>query len=153
MTPNGAADLRNELERLEQRERPYIATALAEARVHGDLKENAEYHAAKEKQAFIERRIREIHYKLTHATIIDTSEMEERDHVEFGAVVEIVKLGDSTRVEYRLVGEDEADVNAGKIYIGSPIAQALMGRVTGDIVEIDVPSGCVQYEIKNISYT
>lgn len=152
MTEAGAEKLRAELEHLKRVERPRIVRAIAEARAHGDLKENAEYHAAREQQSFAEGRIQEIEGKLSRAQIIDITRLPPDDKVIFGATVTVINLGsDETRV-YRIVGDDEADVKAGRISYQSPIARALIGKRVGDEVAVQTPSGTVSYEIDQVAY-
>ncbi len=152
MTEAGAEQLRAELEHLKRVERPRIVRAIAEARAHGDLKENAEYHAAREQQSFAEGRIQEIESKLSRAQIIDITRLPPDDKVIFGATVTVINLdSDETRV-YRIVGDDEADVKAGRISYQSPIARALIGKRVGDEVAVQTPSGTVSYEIDQVAY-
>ncbi len=152
MTEAGAEQLRAELEHLKRVERPRIVRAIAEARAHGDLKENAEYHAAREQQSFAEGRIQEIESKLSRAQIIDITRLAPDDKVIFGATVTVINLdSDETRV-YRIVGDDEADVKAGRISYQSPIARALIGKRVGDEVAVQTPSGTVSYEIDQVAY-
>jgi len=152
MTEAGAEQLRAELEQLKRVERPRIVRAIAEARAHGDLKENAEYHAAREQQSFAEGRIQEIESKLSRAQIIDITRLAPDDKVIFGATVTVINLdSDETRV-YRIVGDDEADVKAGRISYQSPIARALIGKRVGDEVAVQTPSGTVSYEIDQVAY-
>ena len=152
MTASGAEKLRAELHHLVTVERPKVIKAIAEARGHGDLKENAEYHAAKEQQGFIEGRIREIEHKLGHAQIIDVSAHVNNGKVIFGATVTLVNLDTEQQVIYQIVGEDEADLKHGKISITSPIARALVGKNEGDSVDVQAPSGVVAYEIVEVTY-
>jgi transcription elongation factor GreA len=152
MTEAGAEKLRAELEHLKRVERPRIVRAIAEARAHGDLKENAEYHAAREQQSFAEGRIQEIEGKLSRSQIIDITRLPPDDKVIFGATVTVINLdSDETRV-YRIVGDDEADVKAGRISYQSPIARALIGKRVGDEVAVQTPSGTVSYEIDQVAY-
>lgn len=152
MTEAGAEKLRAELDHLKRVERPRIVRAIAEARAHGDLKENAEYHAAREQQSFAEGRIQEIEGKLSRAQIIDITRLPPDDKVIFGATVTVINLdSDETRV-YRIVGDDEADVKAGRISYQSPIARALIGKRVGDEVAVQTPSGTVSYEIDQVAY-
>ena len=151
MTPDGHAALEAELKTLKTVERPEIIQAIAVARDHGDLSENAEYHAAKEKQGFIEGRIQELESKLALAQVIDTSKMT-GERVTFGAVVKIVNEDTDEEFSYRIVGEDEADVKAGKISNTSPIARAMMGKEVGDTFEVVAPGGSKGYEILDIGY-
>ena len=147
MTSRGAERLRAELKELKSVARPAVIRAIAEARGHGDLSENAEYHAAREQQGFIEARINEIEGKLGNAQIIDPATLPNTGKVVFGSVVEIEDQAEGARVVYQLAGEDEADIRAGRISITSPIARALVGKSQGDIVEVATPSGTRSYEI------
>lgn len=151
MTVLGAEKLREELTRLKQVERPKIINAIAEARAHGDLKENAEYHAAREQQGFIEGRIQEIESKLSNAQVIDISKMEKSDRVIFGATVTLIS-DDGKSLVYQIVGEDEADINAKKISVTSPVARAMIGKYEGDVVEVQTPEGILSYEIESVEY-
>lgn len=151
MTGEGHLALQEELKTLKAVERPNIIAAIAEAREHGDLKENAEYHAAKEKQSFIEGRINEIDNKLAHASVIDVSKLS-GGKVRFGATVSIVDVESEEEKTYKIVGEDEADVRDGKISITSPIARALIGKEEGDEAEVAAPSGARAYEIAQVEY-
>ena len=146
MTLRGAEALRAELKRLKSEARPNVIKAIAEARSHGDLSENAEYHAAREQQSFIEGRIREIEGKLSDAEVIDPSKLTNNGKVVFGAVVEL-EDEEGNRVVYQVVGEDEADISAGRISITSPIARALVGKSEGDVVDVTAPGGVRSYEI------
>lgn len=152
MTVEGADALRAELERLKKIERPAVVEAIAEAREHGDLKENAEYHAAREKQGFIEGRIQEIEGKLSHAQVIDVKAIEPSDKVIFGTTVTIIHMEDEREVTYKIVGDDEADVKNHKISVNSPIARALIGKEVGDVVVVHTPSGVVEYEIDAVEH-
>jgi transcription elongation factor GreA len=152
MTMRGAEALRAELKRLKSDARPNIIKAIAEARGHGDLSENAEYHAAREQQGFIEGRINEIEGKLSTAEIIDTSKLTNNGKVVFGAQVELEDQGDGSRVSYQVVGEDEADIRAGRISITSPIARAVVGKSKGDVVDVAAPGGLRSYEIVAVRY-
>ena len=147
MTARGALALRAELKRLKSEARPNIIKAIAEARGHGDLSENAEYHAAREQQGFIEGRIKEIEGKLANAEIIDPSTLPNNGKVVFGAVVELASEADGARVTYQGVGEDEADIRAGRVSVTSPIARALVGKSEGEVVEVAAPGGTRSYEI------
>lgn len=147
MTAEGAEALRAELENLKKVERPRIVAAIAEAREHGDLKENAEYHAAREQQGFCEGRIQEIEAKLSHAQIIDITKIPEGDKVIFGVTVDIINVETDATLTYKIVGEDEADVKANKISVTSPIARALIGKNVGDVALVQTPGGDVEYEI------
>ena len=151
MTTNGAQRLRQELEELKTR-RPLISKAIGEAREHGDLKENAEYHAAKEQQGLVEARIRDIEIKLTNAQIIDVSKLTNTDKVVFGATVHVINVDTDEELRYQIVGEDEADIKKIKISINSPIARSLIGKHIDDVAEAITPSGKVEYEISKIEY-
>jgi len=151
MTIEGAEKLREELNRLKHTERPRIISAIAEARAHGDLKENAEYHAAREQQGFTEGRILEIETKLSAAHVIDITKMENTGRIIFGVTVKLVDSHDQT-LQYQIVGEDEADINANKISITSPVARALIGKYEGDKVEVQTPDGVNVYEIQAVEY-
>ena len=153
MTIQGAEKLREELKQLKNVTRPNIINAIADAREHGDLKENAEYHAAREQQSFIEGRIKEIEAKLSNAQIIDVTTFENNGRVIFGSTIEIINMGNDEKVTYQLVRDDEADLKNGKISINSPIIRALIGKLEGDIVEIKIPGGTVSYEINKVEYT
>ncbi len=152
LTVNGANKLREELEELKTVVRPRIIAAIAEAREHGDLKENAEYHAAREQQSFAEGRIAEIEGKLSNANIIDVKQMDANGKVVFGATVEIEDLDSENVVTYQIVGEDEANIKEGRISVGSPIARALIGKEVEDVVEVKAPGGNKEYEILSIEY-
>jgi transcription elongation factor GreA len=152
LTVKGAEKLRAELEELKTVIRPRIIQAIATAREHGDLKENAEYHAAREQQSFAEGRIKEIEAKLSNAQIIDVTKLDPNGKVVFGATVEIEDLDSGKTVVYQIVGEDEANIKEGRISIGSPIARALIGKETGDVVTVKAPSGNVEYEIMSVKY-
>lgn len=144
--------LRQELQHLKSVVRPEVVSAIAEARAHGDLKENAEYHAAKERQGFIEGRIQEIEGKLSNAQVIDLSRIAASDKVIFGATVILLNLETDTEQRYRIVGEDEADIKAGKISVMSPLARAMIGKREGDEVVVDTPKGSTSYEIITVAY-
>ncbi len=152
MTLRGAEALRAELKRLKTEARPNVIKAIAEARGHGDLSENAEYHAAREQQGFIEGRIKEIESKLANAEVIDPSKLTNTGRVVFGAVVELEDQDDRSRVVYQVVGEDEADIRAGRISITSPIARALVGKSEGDVVDVAAPGGIRSYEIVAVRF-
>ena len=152
MTLRGAEALRAELKRLKTEARPNVIRAIAEARGHGDLSENAEYHAAREQQGFIEGRIGEIEGKLANAEIIDPSKLTNTGKVVFGAVVELEDQDDGTRVVYQVAGEDEADIRAGRISITSPIARALVGKSEGEVVDVSAPGGIRSYEIVTVRF-
>jgi transcription elongation factor GreA len=152
LTARGAAQLKEELRRLKNEERPKVTQAIATARAHGDLKENAEYHAAKEQQGLMEARIRDIEAKLGNAQIIDVTEVNAGGKVVFGATVHLVDANDGSEAKYQIVGEDEADIKNGLLSIGSPIARALIGKREGDEVEVTTPSGKRAYEITAVEY-
>ena len=152
MTVHGAEALRAELNDLKTRQRPKITQAIAEAREHGDLKENAEYHAAREQQSFCEGRIQEIEGKLADSEIIDVSKIPNTGKVIFGTTVKLLNLSNDEQVTYRIVGEDEADVKNNKISVGSPLARALMGKEEGDEVIVRAPSGEIEYEIESVEH-
>lgn len=152
MTKAGADALQEELERLRKVDRPRIVEAIAEAREHGDLKENAEYHAAREQQSFCEGRIQEIEGKLSYAQVIDITTIPEGEKVIFGATVNIINIDTDQSVTYKIVGDDEADVKAGKISYSSPIARGLIGKLVGDEVTIQTPAGEVVYEIDTVEH-
>ena len=152
MTKFGESSLRDELQRLKQVDRPRIVTAIAEAREHGDLKENAEYHAAREQQGFCEGRIKDIEAKLSHAQVIDVTQIENTGKVIFGVTVTLINLETDQLVTYQIVGEDEADVKNGKISVTSPIARGLIGKEEGDEVSVTTPGGVVEYEIDSVEH-
>ena len=147
MTLRGVESLRAELKRLKSEVRPAIIKAIAEARSHGDLSENAEYHAAREQQGFIEGRIKEIEHKLGSADVIDPARVPNTGKVVFGASVELEDQADGARVIYQVVGEDEADIRAGRVSVTSPIARALVGKSEGEVVDVAAPGGTRSYEI------
>ena len=152
LTTNGAQKLRAELQKLKTVDRPRIINAIAEARAHGDLKENAEYHAAKEEQGFAEGRIAAIEQCLGDAEIIDVSRLNTEGRVVFGATLELYDMSGETEVTYQIVGEMEADISIGLISISSPIARALIGKFEGDEVTVQAPGGDRDYEILSVSY-
>ncbi len=152
LTVQGAEKLRKELSELKSVIRPRIITAIAEAREHGDLKENAEYHAAREQQSFVEGRIAEIESKLSRSQIIDVSKLDVGGKVVFGATVELEDLETENVVTYKIVGEDEADIKEGLISVSSPIARALIGKQEEDVISFDAPSGVKEYEILSVVY-
>ena len=152
LTVQGAEKLREELHRLKTVDRPWVIGAIAEARAHGDLSENAEYDAAKERQGFIEGRIAEIEGKLSAAQVIDPTSIQADGRVVFGATVELEDEDTGDRVKYQIVGEDEADLKKGLININSPIARALIGKYAGDIAQVQAPGGMREYEIIDIRY-
>jgi transcription elongation factor GreA len=152
ITVAGAEKLRAELQELKTVQRPAIVTAIAEARSHGDLSENAEYHAAKERQGFIEGRISELEAKLGNAQIIDPRLLDADGRCVFGATVELADRESGETVTYQIVGDDEADIKQGKISISSPIARALIGKYAGDTAEVRAPAGVREYEILDVKY-
>jgi transcription elongation factor GreA len=152
LTARGAEKLRVELRELKNVARPKVIEAIAEARAHGDLKENAEYHAAREQQSFIEGRIAEINAKLGNAQIIDVTTMPATGKVIFGTTVDLMEEETGEEVTYQIVGEDEADISSGMISITSPIARALIGKQEGDIAEVQAPGGVKEYEILEVKY-
>jgi transcription elongation factor GreA len=152
MTAKGAEKLREELRELKSVQRPQVIQAIAEAREHGDLKENAEYHAAREQQGFIEGRIQEIEGKLSHAQIIDPTSLNANGKVVFGATVDLLELETDKEVTYQIVGEDESDIKQSKISYNSPIARALIGKEIDDVAEVQAPGGIREYEIIAIRY-
>lgn len=151
MTVQGAEKLRAELDKL-KKEKPLVSQAIADAREHGDLKENAEYHAAREQMGFLEGRIQDIEGRLSNAQIIDIRAISPGDKVIFGVTVTIINCDTDQKVTYQIVGEDEADVPSGKISLTSPIARALIGKEVGDIVVVKAPSGDVEYEIDAVQH-
>lgn len=152
ITVRGAELLREELARLKKQDRPRVIAAIAEARAHGDLKENAEYHAAREQQGFIEGRIAEIEARLSNAQVIDVLALEPSDRVVFGATVDLVDEDTGEELTYRIVGQDEADIKAGLLSINSPIARALVGKREGDSVVVEIPAGSRSLEIVKVRY-
>jgi transcription elongation factor GreA len=152
LTVKGAEFLRAELQRLKTVDRPAVIAAIAEARSHGDLSENAEYDAAKERQGFIEGRIKEIEGKLGHAQIIDPALLDADGRVVFGATVELEDVDAGNKVKYQIVGDDEADLKNGKISLNSPVARALIGKYAGDVAEVTTPGGQREYEILDVRY-
>jgi transcription elongation factor GreA len=152
LTVNGAEKLRTELQRLKTIERPSVIAAIAEARSHGDLSENAEYDAAKERQGFIEGRIKDVEGKLGNAQIIDPTLLDADGRVVFGSTVELEDVGAGTKVVYQIVGDDEADLKAGKISLNSPVARALIGKYAGDVAEVHTPGGVREYEVLDVRY-
>ncbi|MFQ5487981.1 MAG: transcription elongation factor GreA [Gammaproteobacteria bacterium] len=152
MTTRGAERLRQELHELKTVQRPRVIEAIAEAREHGDLRENAEYQAAKEQQSFIEGRIAEIDAKLANAEIIDVSKINVGSRIVFGATVELINEESGEEVTYQIVGDDEADIKEGRISISSPIARALIGKEEGDIATVHAPGGELEYEIVSVKY-
>ncbi|WP_323120796.1 transcription elongation factor GreA [Burkholderia alba] len=152
LTKRGAEQLRDELQRLKSVERPAVINAIAEARAQGDLSENAEYDAAKEKQGFIEGRIADLESKLSAAQVIDPASLDADGRVVFAATVELEDLGSGDTVKYQIVGDDEADIDHGLISVSSPIARALIGKTEGDVAAVQAPSGVREYEIISVSY-
>ncbi len=152
VTSNGAELLRQELHRLKTVDRPNVITAIAEARAQGDLSENAEYDAARERQGFIEGRIMELESKLSNAQIIDPKLLDDDGRVVFGATVELADTEGGESVTYQIVGEDEADIKLGKISYSSPIAKALIGKYAGDVAEVRAPGGVKEFEIVDVKY-
>jgi transcription elongation factor GreA len=152
ITTNGAELLRAELHKLKSQERPNVITAIAEARAQGDITENAEYEAARERQGFIEGRIIELEAKLANAQIIDPKLLDDDDRVVFGSTVELMDTDAKETVTYQIVGEDEADLKASKISYSSPIAKGIIGKYSGDVVEIRTPGGVKEYEIVDVKY-
>ena len=152
LTVAGAAKLREELQRLKTIERPKVVAAIAEARSHGDLSENAEYDAAKERQGFLEGRIKDLEGKLSNAQIIDPILLDADGRCVFGATVEMEDQDSGDAVTYQIVGEDEADIKIGKISVNSPVARALIGKYAGDIAQVQAPGGMREYEIIDVRY-
>lgn len=152
MTVSGAEALRKELDHLKKVERPRISAAIADAREHGDLKENAEYHAAREQQSFCEGRINEIEGKLSAAQIIDITQLDNTGKVIFGATVTIIDVDTDEEKVYQIVGDDEANIKLGKLSVNSPIARGLIGREEGDVVQIDTPGGTREYEVDKVEH-
>jgi transcription elongation factor GreA len=152
MTRVGEITLRKELEHLKRVDRPRIVQSIAEAREHGDLKENAEYHAAREEQSFTEGRVLEIEGKLGNAQVIDVTAIPKTGKVIFGTTVDLINLGNDETVTYRIVGEDEANVKKNLISVGSPIARALIGKEEGEVVVVKAPAGDIEYEIDQVQH-
>ncbi|WP_299261914.1 transcription elongation factor GreA [uncultured Kushneria sp.] len=152
MTVQGEKALREELNQLKGVDRPRVIADIAEAREHGDLKENAEYHAAREQQGFIEGRIQEIESRLSNAQVIDVTKVAHTGKVIFGTTVKLLNLDTDEKVAYRIVGEDEASIKDGKISVNSPIARALVGKSEGDVVNVRTPGGDVEYEIDSVEH-
>jgi transcription elongation factor GreA len=152
MTLKGSQRLRAELEQLKSVQRPAVINAIAEARAHGDLKENAEYHAAREQQGFIEGRIKQLEAELSHAQVIDVSTLNAGSRVVFGATVTLADVESGEEKRYQIVGDLEADIKQGLIAISSPLARALIGKHEGDLVEIDAPAGKREYELVEVAY-
>jgi transcription elongation factor GreA len=152
MTLHGHQKLQTELEHLKRVERPAVINAISEARAHGDLKENAEYHAAKEKQSFLEGRIRELEAKLSQCRVIDITTMQNEGKVVFGSTVTLLNIDTDEQVVYQIVGEDEADLKHHKISVTSPVARAVIGKMDGDEVTVQSPSGEIAYEVVKVEY-
>ena len=152
LTIEGAEKLRVELHRLKTVERPSVIAAIAEARSHGDLSENAEYDAAKERQAFVEGRIKEVEFKLSNAQVIDPKLLDADGRCVFGATVDLEDQDSGDRVTYQIVGEDEAGIKSGKISVNSPIARALIGKYAGDVAQVQAPGGLREYEVLDVRY-
>ena len=152
MTKAGESLLREELSRLKREERPKIIDAIATAREFGDLKENAEYHAAKEQQSLTEARIKDIEVKLSNSQVIDIKKIEASDKVIFGTTITVINLESDQSTKYRIVGEDEADANLGKISYASPLAKQMIGKYEGDIIKVETPGGLTEYEIMKVEY-
>jgi transcription elongation factor GreA len=152
MTVRGAELLREELQKLKSKDRPQVIQAIAEARAHGDIKENAEYHAAKEQQGFIEGRIKELEGKLSNLQVIDVTTIDAKGKIVFGSTVELLDLQVNKEITYKIVGEDEADIGAGLISYSSPIARALIGKEEGDEISFAAPGGEKHYEVNGVTY-
>ena len=152
ITVRGAELMKQELHRLKTVDRPAVINAIAEARAHGDLSENADYDAAKERQGFIEGRIQDLEGKLSNARIIDPATLDAEGRIVFGTTVELEDLASSSKVVYQIVGDDEADIKGGKISISSPIARALINKVEGDVAEVHAPAGVREYEVLAVRY-
>ncbi len=152
LTARGAEKMRQELERLKKVDRPQVIKAIAEARAHGDLRENAEYHAAREQQGFIEGRIKDLEYKLSHARIIDVTALNAGGTVVFGATVDVLELDNGEEHTFRIVGDDEADSKSGLISVNSPIARALISKQEGDVARVETPAGLRELEILEVRY-
>ena len=152
ITKAGAERLREEVARLKKVDRPKIIAAIAEARAHGDLKENAEYHAAREQQSFIEGRIRHLEYSISHAHVIDVAKLNHGEKVVFGATVVLLDLNTDKEKTYQIVGVDEADLKHNKISVTSPVARALIGKIEGDEVALEAPGGVHEFEILEVRY-
>ncbi len=153
MTLRGAEALRAELKKLKSEDRPHVIKAIAEARAHGDLSENAEYHAAREQQGFIEGRINDIENRLSNAEVIDVTRLVATGKVVFGSTVELADEDSGAKVVYQLVGDDEANIKSGLLSVSSPIARALIGKSEGDVAEVSAPGGVRSYEILSVRYT
>lgn len=152
MTVNGHKHIKAELERLKREDRPKVIQDIAEARAHGDLKENAEYHAAREQQGLIEARIKDLEAKISNCHVIDPSQLENNGKVVFGSTVELLNIDTDETVTYQIVGVDEADIKIAKISYTSPIARGIMGKFSGDLVDIATPQAVIKYEITDVIY-
>ncbi len=152
MTKEGESLLRDELKKLKNEDRPRIIDAIATAREFGDLKENAEYHAAKEQQSLTEARIKDIESKLSSSQVIDIQNIEASDKVVFGSTITVLNLDLHQSSQYKIVGEDEADANLGKISYASPLAKQMIGKFEGDIIKVETPNGLIEYEIEKVEY-
>jgi transcription elongation factor GreA len=152
LTAGGAEKMRTELQHLKRVERPRIIEAIAEARAHGDLKENAEYHAARERQSFVEGRIKDLEGKLSHAQVIDVTKVNANGKVVFGATVDVLELDDESEHTFQIVGDEEADSKIGLISVSSPIARALIGKTEGDVASVQTPGGVRELEILEVRY-
>jgi transcription elongation factor GreA len=152
MTKEGESLLRDELKRLKNEDRPRIIDAIATAREFGDLKENAEYHAAKEQQGLAEARIKDIEVKLSNSQVIDILNIDPSDKVIFGTTVTVMNFDSDRSVQYKIVGEDEADTKLGKISYAAPLAKQMIGKFEGDIIKVETPSGSTEYEIEKVEY-
>lgn len=152
VTKQGEESLRLELADLKSNQRPAVIAAIAEARAHGDLKENAEYHAARDEQGLIEARIKQIEAKLSNVQVIDVTTMEPTGKVIFGSTVTLMDLDSEDEITYQIVGDDEADLKAGRISFGSPVAKGLIGKMEGDEVGVKTPKGVIEYEILKVQY-
>ncbi len=152
MTVRGHELLEEELKRLKYEDRPSVVQAIAEARAHGDLKENAEYHAAKEQQGFIEARIKDLEGKLSHKQVIDVTAVDAKGKIIFGSTVELIDEDTGDEIEYQIVGEDEADIKSGRISYTSPIARALIGKNEGDVISFQAPGGEKTFEVLEVKY-
>ena len=152
MTKEGESLLRDELKKLKNEDRPRIIDAIATAREFGDLKENAEYHAAKEQQSLIEARIKDIESKLSSSQVIDIQTIEASEKVIFGTTITVINFESDQSAQYKIVGEDEADANLGKISYASPLAKQMIGKFEGDIIKVETPSGLIEYEIEKVEY-
>ena len=152
VTARGAQELREQLKKFKTVDRPRVSAAIAEARAHGDLSENAEYHAAREQQSFLEGRINTIESALADAQIVDVTALKVNDKIVFGATIDLVNMGNAQGVTYQIVGEIEADIEKSLISITSPIARALISKEVGDVVEVNAPGGIIEYEILEVRY-